>query len=188
MPKKKINRFRIKDISFMAISLAMMYVFGKMLYILSRFFPIPGSRVLFTTPLFTFVLTAAVLKTKKIGTISIIMGLLALILLRLSIFGALAVSLAGLLTDLTTLILIKSYTDYKSIYRTLAFHSFYSLWTSYLIISLFIENSSFVLGNIFVVLLVSIILYIVAYYISKASIRLFESRKLLDKKTQSFKD
>ena len=51
MPKKKINRFRIKDISFMAISLAMMYVFGKMLYILSRFFPIPGSRVLFTTPL-----------------------------------------------------------------------------------------------------------------------------------------
>lgn len=75
MPKNKINRFRIKDISFMAISLALMYVFGKMLYILRRLFPIPGSRVLFTTPLFTFVLTAAVLKTKKIGTISIVMGL-----------------------------------------------------------------------------------------------------------------
>lgn len=108
--------------------------------------------------------------------------------MRLSIFGALPVGLAGLLRDLTSLVLIKSYTDYKSIYRTLAFHSFYSICTFYLIISLFIENSSFVQGNIFVVLLVSIILYLVAYYISKALIRLFESRKLLDKKTQSFKD
>lgn len=183
-----MKKFRIKDISFMAIAIALMYVFGKILYIMSRFFPIPGSRVIFTTPLFTFVLTAAVLKTKKIGTISIIMGLLALILLRLTLFGALAVALAGILTDLTTLILIRSYTDYKSIYRTLAFHSFYSIWTSYLIISLFIENSSFVLGNAFVVLVVSIILYFVAYYISKASIKLFESRKLLDNKTHSFRD
>lgn len=183
-----MKKFRIKDISFMAIAIALMYVFGKILYIMSRFFPIPGSRVIFTTPLFTFVLTAAVLKTKKIGTISIIMGLLALILLRLTLFGALAVALAGILTDLTTLILIRSYTDYKSIYRTLAFHSFYSIWASYLIISLFIENSSFVLGNAFVVLVISIILYFVAYYISKASIRLFDSRKLLDNKTYSFRD
>src|SRR5699024_11618510 len=128
-----MNKFRIKDISFMAISIALMYVFGKILYIMSRFFPIPGSRVIFTTPLFTFVLTAAVLKTKKIGTISIIMGLLALILLRLSIFGALAVDLAGLLTVLTTLVLIKSYTDYKSIYNTIAFHIFYFILISYLI-------------------------------------------------------
>ena len=183
-----MKKFRIKDISFMAIAIALMYVFGKILYIMSRFFPIPGSRVIFTTPLFTFVLTAAVLKIKKIGTISIIMGLLALILLRLTLFGALAVALAGILTDLTTLILIRSYTDYKSIYRTLAFHSFYSIWASYLIISLFIENSSFVLGNAFVVLVISIILYFVAYYISKASIRLFDSRKLLDNKTYSFRD
>lgn len=183
-----MKKFRIKDISFMAIAIALMYVFGKILYIMSRFFPIPGSRVIFTTPLFTFVLTAAILKTKKIGTISIIMGLLALILLRLTLFGALAVALAGILTDLTTFILIRSYTDYKSIYRTLAFHSFYSIWTSYLIISLFIENSSFVLGNAFVVLVVSIILYFVAYYISKASIKLFDSRKLLDNKTHSFRD
>ena len=183
-----MKKFRIKDISFMAIAIALMYVFGKILYIMSRFFPIPGSRVIFTTPLFTFVLTAAVLKTKKIGTISIIMGLLALILLRLTLFGALAVALAGILTDLTTLILIRSYTDYKSIYRTLAFHSFYSIWASYLIISLFIENSSFILGNAFVVLVISIILYFVAYYISKASIRLFDSRKLLDNKTYSFRD
>lgn len=183
-----MKKFRIKDISFMAIAIALMYVFGKILYIMSRFFPIPGSRVIFTTPLFTFVLTAAVLKTKKIGTISIIMGLLALILLRLTIFGALAVALAGILTDLTTFFLIRKYTDYKSIYRTLAFHSFYSIWTSYLIISLFIENSTFIMGNVMVVLIVSLILYFVAYYISKASIRLFDSRKLLDKKTHSFRD
>ncbi len=183
-----MKKFRIKDISFMAIAIALMYVFGKILYIMSRFFPIPGSRVIFTTPLFTFVLTAAVLKTKKIGTISITMGLLALILLRLTIFGALAVALAGILTDLTTFFLIRKYTDYKSIYRTLAFHSFYSIWTSYLIISLFIENSTFIMGNVMVVLIVSLILYFVAYYISKASIRLFDSRKLLDKKTHSFRD
>ena len=183
-----MNKFRIKDISFMATSIALMYVFGKILYIMSRFFPIPGSRVIFTTPLFTFVLTAAVLKTKKIGTISIIMGLLALILLRLTIFGAVAVGLAGILTDLTTYMLIRKYTDYKSIYKTLAFHSFYSIWTSYLIISLFVESSTFIMGNILVVFLVSIILYFVAYYISKASIRLFESRRLLYNNTHSFRD
>ena len=165
-----------------------MYVFGKILYIMSRFFPIPGSRVIFTTPLFTFVLTAAVLKTKKIGTISIIMGLLALILLRLAIFGAIAVGLAGVLTDLTTYIIIRKYTDYKSIYKTLAFHSFYSIWTSYLIISLFVESSDFIMGDILVVFFISLILYFVAYYISKASIRLFESRRLLDNKTYSFRD
>lgn len=183
-----MNKFRIKDISFMAISIALMYVFGKILYIMSRFFPIPGSRVIFTTPLFTFVLTAAVLKTKKIGTISIIMGLLALILLRLAIFGAIAVGLAGVLTDLTTYIIIRKYTDYKSIYKTLAFHSFYSIWTSYLIISLFVESSDFIMGDILVVFFISLILYFVAYYISKASIRLFESRRLLDNKTHSFRD
>ncbi len=183
-----MNKFRIKDISFMAISIALMYVFGKILYIMSRFFPIPGSRVIFTTPLFTFVLTAAVLKTKKIGTISIIMGLLALILLRLAIFGAIAVGLAGVLTDLTTYIIIRKYTDYKSIYKTLAFHSFYSIWTSYLIISLFVESSDFIMGDILVVFFISLILYFVAYYISKASIRLFESRRLLDNKTYSFRD
>ena len=183
-----MNKFRIKDISFMAISIALMYVFGKILYIMSRFFPIPGSRVIFTTPLFTFVLTAAVLKTKKIGTISIIMGLLALILLRLAIFGAIAVGLAGVLTDLTTYIIIRKYTDYKSIYKTLAFHSFYSIWTSYLIISLFVESSDFIMGDILVVFFISLILYFVAYYISKASIRLFESSRLLDNKTYSFRD
>ena len=183
-----MNKFRIKDLSFMAISIALMYVFGKILYIMSRFFPIPGSRVIFTTPLFTFVLTAAVLKTKKIGTISIIMGLLALILLRLTIFGAVAVGLAGILTDLTTYMLIRKYTDCKSIYKTLAFHSFYSIWTSYFIISLFVESSTFIMGNILLVFLVSIILYFVAYYISKASIRLFESRRLLDNNTHSFRD
>lgn len=183
-----MNKFRIKDISFMAISIALMYVFGKILYIMSRFFPIPGSRVIFTTPLFTFVLTAAVLKTKKIGTISIIMGLLALILLRLAIFGAIAVGLAGVLTDLTTYIIIRKYTDYKSIYKTLAFHSLYSIWTSYLIISLFVESSDFIMGDILVVFFISLILYFVAYYISKASIRLFESRRLLDNKTHSFRD
>ena len=183
-----MKKFRIKDLSFMAISIALMYVFGKILYIMSRFFPIPGSRVIFTTPLFTFVLTAAVLKTKKIGTISIIMGLLALILLRLTIFGAVAVGLAGILTDLTTYMLIRKYTDYKSIYKTLAFHSFYSIWTSYFIISLFVESSTFIMGNVMVVLIVSIILYFVAYYISKASIRLFDSRKLLDNNTHSFRD
>src|SRR5574344_332970 len=183
-----MNKFRIKDISFMAISIALMYVFGKILYIMSRFFPIPGSRVIFTTPLFTFVLTAAVLKTKKIGTISIIMGLLALILLRLAIFGAIAVGLAGVLTDLTTYIIIRKYTDYKSIYKTLAFHSFYSIWTSYLIIALFVESSDFIMGDILVVFFISLILYFVAYYISKASIRLFESRRLLDNKTYSFRD
>ena len=183
-----MKKFRIKDISFMAISIALMYVFGKILYIMSRFFPIPGSRVIFTTPLFTFVLTAAVLKTKKIGTISIIMGLLALILLRLAIFGAIAVGLSGVLTDLTTYIIIRKYTDYKSIYKTLAFHSFYSIWTSYLIISLFVESSDFIMGDILVVFFISLILYFVAYYISKASIRLFESRRLLDNKTYSFRD
>ena len=172
----------------MAISIALMYVFGYLLYIMSRFFPIPGSRVIFTTPLFTFVLTAAVLKTKKIGTISIIMGLLALILLRLSVFGALAVGLTGILTDLTSLILIRTYTDYRSIYRTLAFHSFYSIWTSYFLVSLFIENSTFVMGNIFTVFLVSIILYFLAYYIAKLTIKLFDARKLLDNKTYTFKD
>ena len=183
-----MKKFRIKDISFMALAIALMYVFGKVLYTLSRFFPIPGSRVIFTTPLFTFVLTAAVLKTKKIGTISIIMGLLALILLRLSLFGGLAVGITGILTDLTTFVLIRSYTDYKSITKTLAFHSFYSIWVSYIIISLFIENSTFIMGNALVVLLVSIGLYFIAYYVSRASIKLFESRKLLDNKTHSFRD
>lgn len=105
-----------------------------------------------------------------------------------ALFGALAVGLAGVLTDITTLILIRSYSDYKAIYKTLAFHSFYSIWTSYVMISLFIENSSFIMGNAIVVLLVSIILYFIAYYVSKATIRLFDSRKLLDKKTHSFRE
>lgn len=171
----------------MAIAIALMYVLGKFLYIMSRFVPIPGSRIFFTTPLFTFVMTAAILYTKKIGTISMIMGILALILSRLTIFGSLAVLFAGLLTDLTTFILVRRYTDYKSIYRTLAFHSFYSLWASFVIVSLFIENSSFILGSGFVVLIMSIFLYLISLRVSKLTIKIFDKRRLLDRNDHSFK-
>lgn len=180
-------KFGVRDITFMAISIALMYVLGKFLYLLSRLFPIPGSRILFTTPLFTFVLTAAVLKTKKIGTVSIIFTILALILTRLSIFGALAVVSAGILTDLTSLILIRKYTDYRSICLSLGFHSFYSMLTSFVIVSLFIENSSFILGSGLVALAMAVFLYFVAFFIARASIKLFDSRKLLDKKNHRFK-
>ena len=183
-----MNKFRIKDISFMAISIALMYVFGKILYILSRFLPIPGSRVLFTAPLFTFVMTTAVLRSKKIGTISIIMGLLALILTRFTIFGGLSILLSGLLTDLTTFILIKKYTSYRSVYLTIGLHGFYSMWTSFFVVSIFIENSSFVTGAWYWVLIISIFLYLICSYISKMTIKLLDRRKLLDNNTLSIKD
>ena len=180
-----MKKLTTKDISIMGISLALMFIFGKGLYLLSRFFPIPGSRIFTTTPLFTFILTGAVLKTKKIGTVSIITGLLGLLLFRFSIYGGIAVGLAGFLADFITFIIFRKYTDFKSIYLSVPLNSSISVWTSFFIVNIFVPDSKFVQVAGLLTLLVSVLVYGLSLLCSISTIKIFKRRKLIDEDTYS---
>lgn len=67
-----MKKFRVKDWVLMGLSLAMMIVVGKIFYTISLSLPIPSLRVLTTAPAFVFIYTATILKTRKIGTVSLI--------------------------------------------------------------------------------------------------------------------
>lgn len=141
---------------------AIFVVAGRIFYMLSQFLPIPSSRVLTTAPLYTFIITGACLVTRKIGTISIISILYAIFMLRFSPFASIAVGLSGILCDLVTLLLFKSYDSNIKIILSTPLRSFFSVWTSFFTVNLFVPGSKFVQAGFITSLSVSITVYLLA--------------------------
>lgn len=165
-----MKKFRVKDWVLMGISLAMMIVVGKILYTISLSLPIPSSRVLMTAPAFAFIYTATILKTRKIGTVSLISLCYAIYMLRFSVFGALA-GLASL-----TLIVFKNYNKDRNIYYSVPTKSAFGVWTSFFIVKMFVPNSRFVQAGIIPTLIVTVIIYLIGYLASRYTLEIFSKR------------
>lgn len=171
-----MKKFRVKDWVLMGLSLAMMIVVGKILYTLSLSLPIPSSRVLMTAPAFSFIYTATILKTRKIGTISLISLCYAIYMLRFSIFGALAGLIGGVLSDILTLIIFKNYDKESNIFYSVPTKSAFSVWTSFFIVKLFVPQSRFVQAGIIPTIIVTIIIYLIGYLASRYTLEIFSKR------------
>lgn len=173
-----MKKFRVKDWVLMGLSLAIMIVVGKILYTVSLSLPIPSSRVLTTAPAFAFIYTATILKTRKIGTVSLISLCYAIYMLRFSVFGALAGLASGVLGDILTLIVFKNYNKDRNIYYSVPTKSAFGVWTSFFIVKIFVPQSRFVQAGIIPTLIVTIVIYLIGYLVSRYTLEVFSKRIL----------
>jgi len=109
-------KFKTKDIIFMGLAVAIIYVVGKLNFAFSRLIPIPGISTALRAPFYAFVLAGALCYTRKSGTISMIMGVFAIIMgITITPFSGLAIAFGGLAADLISLLFSKKYKTDKSI-------------------------------------------------------------------------
>ena len=180
-----MKKLTTNELTVMAISVGLMLVLGSILYFIGSLLPIPGGRLLAMAPAYSFIFTAVILRTKRIGVISLISFVLGLFLLKLSIFGVVAIWASAFLADILTFILIRSYKSYRDIYLTVPLNSFFQIWTSYFVVLKFVPDSKFTQAALLPTILVSILIYLISMFASKYFIKLMDQRSLLG---EDFKD
>jgi len=171
-----MKSFRVKDWVLMGLSLAIMIVIGKVLYSVSLALPIPSSRVLVTAPVFSFIYTATILKTRKIGTVTLISLCYGIYMLRFSVFGALAGIVSGVLSDILTIIIFKNYNKDSNIIYSVPMKSAIAVWTSFFIVKLFVPQSRFVQAGIIPTIIITIVIYFIGYLASRYTVSVFSKK------------
>lgn len=180
-----MKKIKTKELTLMAISVALMVILGTILYFVGRALPIPGGRLLAMAPAYSFIFTALILRTKRMGIISLVSFVFGFFLLKFTIFGVIAIWASAFLADILTFILIRSYKSYRDIYLTVPLNSFFQIWTSYFVVINFVPDSKFTQQAFWPTLGVSILIYIISLISSRYFIKLMEKRSLLGK---DFKD
>lgn len=167
---------KARDIAFIGIAVGILVIVGKLLFMMSKFLPIPASRVVVTAPVFSFIIAAAVYYTRRIGTVSLISIVYGFFMLRVSLFSALAVTLSGILADITTKIIFRNYdTDTKIVY-SVPLRSAYSVLVSYFIVTFVSKNASFMKPGITATMITLIIVYCIALIGSATSVKMLRAR------------
>lgn len=180
-----MKKIKTKELTLMAISVALMVILGTILYFVGRALPIPGGRLLAMAPAYSFIFTALILRTKRMGIISLVSFVFGFFLLKFTIFGVMAIWASAFLADILSFILIRSYKSYRDIYLTVPLNSFFQIWTSYFVVIKFVPDSKFTQQAFWPTLGVSILIYIISLISSRYFIKLMEKRSLLGK---DFKD
>ncbi len=98
-----------KDITFLSILAAVTVVIGFIFYFLGGFIPVPGSKFIIFAPFLGFIMYFPVKKKQKIGVISILSVIFAFLMLLFNLFMSFAIVLAGICTDIFSLLLLKNY-------------------------------------------------------------------------------
>ncbi len=103
-----------RQLTYDALTLALLIVGGFILYYISSVVPVPGAKFLLMAPYLTIVLYYPVKRSPTPGTISLINLGFAALLSLMSFFMGIAIVLSGVLTDLTVLVLFRKYdTEWK---------------------------------------------------------------------------
>lgn len=119
-----------RQLTYDALTLTLLIVGGVVLYYLSKVLPLPGAKFLLMAPYLTIVLYYPVKRSPKPGTITVINLGFAALLSLVSLFMGIAIVLSGILTDLTVILLFKSYdTEFKRRIG-ISFYPAYAMLTS----------------------------------------------------------
>lgn len=103
-------KFKTRDIIIMALAVVLIYVLGKINFAFSRVVPIPGFSTALRAPLYAFVLTGVICETRKIGTISMVMAVYAIIMsVTITPFSGIAILIGAVLADIITILFIRNY-------------------------------------------------------------------------------
>lgn len=173
--KDKLN---VRDIATIGISVSIIFVIGMVFVVgLTSIFSIPSAMVVFATPLLTMVFTVASLKTKKIGTVTLICLVFGLIMIRITPVGVLAILIAALLADLITKLIFKNYDLNKNIIRSAPLMCSLGVWTAWFVMGIFtVEETIYSQGGLGISFVVSVLVYIVGYLVAKLTERIFAKR------------
>ncbi|WP_243342954.1 hypothetical protein [Anaerococcus sp. AGMB09787] len=173
---ENLKKFTLRDWVLMALALALMVVVGRLLYTISMTLPIPSSRVLVTAPVFAFIYAATAMVTRRIGTVSIISIAYGLYMMRMTIFGALAGVLSGILADIITLVIFRNYKKNRNIVYSVPIRSCISVWTSFFIVKFFVPQSRFIQAGYIPTAIVTVVIYFVGLLVSKYTVEILNKR------------
>ena len=152
--------FETRDITFMSLTVVLLVAGGYLLYYMSLFFPVPGSKFIIMGAYLSLVIYFPMKKVKKLGTIALVSIIFGGILSVFTLFMGLAIIATGLLTDLTTLIIGRGYKNEGVIIVSAAAYAFYSFMTSIYITNVISGNMLYDVVSIKVFVLVGIIIFI----------------------------
>ncbi len=155
--------FRTRDITFMSLTVVLLIAGGYLLYYMSLFFPVPGSKFIIMGTYLSLVVYFPMKKVNKLGTIALVSIIFGGILSIFTLFMGVAIILTGLLTDLTTLVIGRGYKNERVILLSAAAYAFYSFMTSVYITNVVSGNMLYDVVSINVFLIVGFIIFILGF-------------------------
>jgi energy-coupling factor transport system substrate-specific component len=163
---------KIISITYSALTVAILYVGGYVLYTLSGALALPGNRFILLAPFLSFVFYFPIVKLKQNWLFTKINVVLALVLAYISIFMSLAICATGLLTDLTALLIFRPLDKNYKIVLTCSFYPVYAVLTSFYVTTYLTTSTMFANISIeFLLILISIV-YILGLFGSYMAFKL----------------
>lgn len=151
--------FNTRDITFMSLTVVLLIAGGYLLYYMSLFFPVPGSKFIVMGAYLSLVVYFPMKKVNKLGTIALVSIIFGSILSIFTFFMGIAIILTGLLTDLTTFIIGRGYKNETVILVSAASYAFYSFLTSVYVTNVVSGNMLYDVISIKVFLVVGFIIF-----------------------------
>ncbi len=154
-------KYAVKDITIIALTSALTVVIGYAFYLAGSLFPLPGYKFVIFAPFLSFMLYIPVAKVCKLGTISAVSFIFAILMLPVTIFMSLAIFMSGICSDLLTLLFIRKYQTSLRIVISVAFYPLFSLLWAFFVANYFTGNAMYIItGGLFPVIVLCIIVYI----------------------------
>ncbi|WP_425447402.1 hypothetical protein [Dethiothermospora halolimnae] len=172
-------KYTTKEITFIALTAALMVVVGYVLYSVSAILPIPGSKFIIHSSFLSFVLTLPVVHIRKIGTISMINFVFSFIMFFISPYMGLAILTSGLFTEIVGFLIFRNYNSSKKVLFTVALYPVFSLLTSFFVTNYITGNTIYlVIGNKLTLIVLSIIIYGLGLLGSYSALKILPKRVL----------
>jgi hypothetical protein len=159
--------FKTRDITFMSLTVVLLIAGGYLLYYMSLFFPVPGSKFIVMGAYLSLVVYFPMKKVNKLGTIALVSIIFGSILSIFTFFMGIAIILTGLLTDLTTFIIGRGYKNETVILVSAAAYAFYSFMTSIYVTNVVSGNMLYDVVSIKAFLIVGFIIFILGLFGAK---------------------
>ena len=135
-----------KEITLIAVMVALIVVFGFIFYFMSYLLPLPGAKFIFLAVFLSFMFYFPIYKLQRKGIIIALTAVFALIMSFISLFMGLAIFAAGILTELLALLLTGLKAKLKAVIVAASFPCFATI--TFFITTLFlIEGEIEIIAN-----------------------------------------
>ncbi|SCX81229.1 hypothetical protein [Alkaliphilus peptidifermentans] len=173
-----MKTFKLKDLTFTALIVVLMFVLGYILVPLFAILPIPAYRAIFVAPIYGAGITLAINQTKRTGTATIIGILIGLMIGSFAIIMFFVSAVAGFATDIIGSML----GGYRKEKNILIAGSLFPAIQIPLVFYIMAYTVGGVFGELIkqpiIILIPTIFAYIIAYISSIAVLRVWKKRKI----------
>lgn len=181
--RRIIMRYSVKDIAIMALTAAITVVIGYIFYGAGRLLPIPGNKFMVFAPLLSFMMFIPTCNIKKIGVITTISGILAFLMMPITVFMSIALIMSGITTDLFTLLLFQNYRSTWKIMASVGFYPVSCLLWAFIVSYYFTGNAIYNLtGGWLTIVILCVIIYILGVIGAYLSNKVIYTRIILHEK------